>query len=89
MAATRTASSTDGATSVAELDHAEARQRARGGREVAADLLRSAYQSGQQTKDQVQRDMRTGKQRAEQQVESRDRNGQTTAGSRGAGSTRA
>src|SRR5919112_3681770 len=60
-----------------------------GGREVAGDLLRSAYATGQQNKDQVQQDMRTGKQRAEQQVDSRDRNGQTTAGSRGAGSTRA
>ena len=60
-----------------------------GGREVAADLLRSAYQSGQQNKDQVQRDMRTGKQRAEQHADSRERNGQTTAGSPGQGSTRA
>jgi hypothetical protein len=55
-----------------------------GGREVAADLLRSAYDSGQQNKDQVQRDMRTGKQRAEQQVESRDRNGETAAGAHSA-----
>jgi hypothetical protein len=60
-----------------------------GGREVAADLLRSAYESGQQNKDQVQRDMRTGKQRAEQQVESRDRNGPAAAGTPGTGSTRA
>src|SRR3954466_11184884 len=56
-----------------------------GGREVAADLLRSAYESGQQSKDQVERDVRTGKQRAEQHADSRDRNGQTTAGSRGPG----
>jgi hypothetical protein len=36
-----------------------------GGREVAADLLRSAYDSGQQNKDQVKRDMQQGKQRAD------------------------
>ena len=36
-----------------------------GGREVAADLLRSAYDSGQQNKGQVKRDMQQGKQRAE------------------------
>jgi small-conductance mechanosensitive channel len=36
-----------------------------GGREVAADLLRTAYDSGQQNKDQVKRDMEQGKQRAE------------------------
>jgi mechanosensitive ion channel-like protein len=36
-----------------------------GGREVAADLLRSAYDSGQQNKDQVRRDMQQGRQRAE------------------------
>ena len=60
-----------------------------GGREVAADLLRSAYDNGQQHKDQIRRDMQQGKQRAEQHAESRDRNGQTTAGSRGPGSARA
>src|SRR3954468_16479616 len=60
-----------------------------GGREVAADLLRSAYESGQQSKEQVERDVRTGKQRAQQHADSRDRNGQTTAGSRGPGSARA
>ena len=37
-----------------------------GGREVAADLLRSAYDSGQQNAGQVKRDMQAGKQRAEQ-----------------------
>src|SRR3954469_12911119 len=36
-----------------------------GGREVAADLLRTAYDSGQQNKDQVTRDMEQGKHRAE------------------------
>ena len=36
-----------------------------GGREVAGDLLRNAYDSGQQNKDQVKRDMQQGKQRAE------------------------
>jgi hypothetical protein len=37
-----------------------------GGREVAGDLLRNAYDSGQQNKDQVKRDVQQGKQRAEQ-----------------------
>jgi hypothetical protein len=36
-----------------------------GGREVAADLLRTAYDSGQQNADQVKRDMQQGKHRAE------------------------
>ena len=56
-----------------------------GGREVAAELLRGAYDSGQQNKDQVQRDLQQGKQRAEQHAESHG-NGQTTAGSRAPGS---
>jgi hypothetical protein len=37
-----------------------------GGREVAGDLLRNAYDSGQQSKDQVKRDVQQGRQRAEQ-----------------------
>jgi hypothetical protein len=37
-----------------------------GGREVAGDLLRTAYDSGQQSKDQVKRDMQQGRHRAEQ-----------------------
>ena len=37
-----------------------------GGREVAGDLLRNAYDSGQQNKDQVKRDVQQGRQRAEQ-----------------------
>jgi len=53
-----------------------------GGREVAADLLRSAYDSGQQNTDQIQRDMQQGKQRAEQHAASHDANGQATAGAR-------
>ena len=35
-----------------------------GGREVAGDLLRNAYDSGQQNKDQVKRDVQQGRQRA-------------------------
>ena len=58
-----------------------------GGREVAADLLRSAYDSGQQNKGQVKRDMQQGKQRAEQHAASHG-NGPTT-GSRAAGSSAA
>jgi hypothetical protein len=60
-----------------------------GGREVAADLLRSAYDSGQQSKDQVKQDMRVGRQRAQQHADSRDSDGQTIAGSPSAGSARA
>jgi hypothetical protein len=39
-----------------------------GGREVAADLLRNAYDAGQQNAGQVKRDMQVGKQRAEDQA---------------------
>jgi putative Mn2+ efflux pump MntP len=39
-----------------------------GGREVAADLLRNAYDAGQQNASQVKRDMQLGKQRAEHQA---------------------
>jgi hypothetical protein len=45
-----------------------------GGREVAGYLLRNAYDSGQQNKDQVKRDVQQGKQRAEQKADQhRDR----------------
>jgi hypothetical protein len=60
-----------------------------GGREVAAELLRGAYQSGQQNKDQVARDMQQGRQRAEQHADAHDRNGPATAGSRAPDSGRA
>jgi hypothetical protein len=40
-----------------------------GGREVAGDLLRNAYDSGQRNKDQVKRDVQQGKQRAEQKAD--------------------
>src|SRR5829696_4734793 len=43
-----------------------------GGREVAGDLLRNAYHSGQQNKDQVKRDVQQGKQRAQQHAASHD-----------------
>ena len=39
-----------------------------GGREVAAEMLRNAYQKGQEQKGQVKRDMETGKQRAQDQA---------------------
>jgi hypothetical protein len=58
-----------------------------GGREVAADLLRSAYDSGQQNAGQVKRDMQAGKQRAEQTADrhqDRIENG-ANAGSRPSG----
>jgi hypothetical protein len=37
-----------------------------GGREVAAELLRGAYQKGQEQKDQVKADLQTGQERARQ-----------------------
>jgi hypothetical protein len=58
-----------------------------GGREVAADLLRNAYDAGQQNAGQVKRDMQAGKQRAEQTAdrhEGRIDNG-ADAGSRPSG----
>ncbi len=36
-----------------------------GGRDVAAEMLRSAYDTGQQNKDQVKRDVQQGRERAE------------------------
>ena len=41
-----------------------------GGRDVAANLLSSAYDKGQENKDQVKQDMQVGKQRAQQHAES-------------------
>jgi hypothetical protein len=41
-----------------------------GGREVAAEMLRNAYQKGQQQKGQVKADMQKGKQRAQDQAQS-------------------
>ena len=40
-----------------------------GGRDVAARLLESAYESGQSAKDQAKQDAQTGKRRAQQQLE--------------------
>src|SRR3712207_6349909 len=40
-----------------------------GGRDVASQLLSSAYDSGQQNKDQVKRDMQQGKDRAQDQAQ--------------------
>ena len=59
-----------------------------GGREVAADLLGSAYDSGRQNKDQARRDMRQGRQRAEQEAEARTArvDSNSDAGARAAGS---
>ena len=41
-----------------------------GGREVAAELLRGAYQKGQEQKGQVKADMQQGKERAQDQAQS-------------------
>jgi hypothetical protein len=59
-----------------------------GGREVAADLLGNAYDSGRQNKDQARRDMRQGRQRAEQEAEARNArvDSNSDAGARAAGS---
>ena len=40
-----------------------------GGRDVAADMWRNAYDSGQRNADQVRRDARVGRERAQQQAE--------------------
>lgn len=40
-----------------------------GGRDVAARMLEDAYQSGQEHKDEVKRDLRTGRDRAETQTD--------------------
>ncbi len=40
-----------------------------GGRDVAAQLLSQAYDSGQRNKGQVKQDMQTGKDRGQQQAE--------------------
>jgi hypothetical protein len=53
-----------------------------GGREVAAELLRGAYDSGQQNQRQIKRDMQQGKQRAEQAA---DRHGDRVANGANAG----
>jgi hypothetical protein len=60
-----------------------------GGREVAADLLASAYGSGRENKDQIRRDVQHGRQRAEQHADSATANGEANAGSRVIGSNRA
>jgi hypothetical protein len=39
-----------------------------GGRDVAATILRNAYDSGLETKEQVKRDLQVGKQRAKRQA---------------------
>jgi Conserved TM helix len=39
-----------------------------GGREVAAEMLRGAYQKGQDQKDQVKRDLETGRERAKDEA---------------------
>jgi hypothetical protein len=41
-----------------------------GGRDVAREMLQSAYRSGQQNRQQVEQDLQTGKQRGEQQARS-------------------
>ncbi len=48
---------------------------------VAADMLRSAYDTGQQNKGQVKRDMQQGRERAEEKA------GQAKAQSTSTGST--
>jgi hypothetical protein len=40
-----------------------------GGREVAAEMLRGAYEKGQEQKGQVKADMQMGKERVQEQVQ--------------------
>ena len=54
-----------------------------GGRDVAADMLHNAYGSARDNKDQVKKDMRTGRDRAQAQTERvTEGNSQGTAGAR-------
>jgi small-conductance mechanosensitive channel len=50
-----------------------------GGREVAAEMLRNAYQKGQEQKGQVKADMQKGKERAQDQAASMSSDGTTGA----------
>jgi Conserved TM helix len=60
-----------------------------GGREVAADLLGSAYDSGQKNKAQVRRDMSQGQQRAQRAADERTArlDTESNSGSRAAGTS--
>ena len=48
-----------------------------GGREVAADLLRSAVDAGQENKEQVKQDARIARDRGEQQAQQTQSQAQT------------
>ena len=50
-----------------------------GGREVAAEMLRNAYQKGQEQKGQVKADMEKGKERAQEQADRVRSDGKTGA----------
>jgi small-conductance mechanosensitive channel len=50
-----------------------------GGREVAAEMLRGAYQKGQEQKGQVKADLEQGKERAQEQASRARQDGQTGA----------
>ena len=58
-----------------------------GGREVAAQMLRGAYEKGQEQSDQVRRDMQQGKQRAQRDLDQAKEKAQDTEGGSGSGST--
>jgi small-conductance mechanosensitive channel len=53
-----------------------------GGREVAAEMLRGAYQKGQEQKGQVKADMQQGKERAKEQAGSVTSEGNSSSGAR-------
>jgi hypothetical protein len=56
-----------------------------GGRDVAARMLEGAYQKGQENKDQMRRDLQTGKERAREQMEqAKDQLQQPSPGQAGA-----
>ena len=60
-----------------------------GGRDVAAEMLRGAYQKGQENRDQVRQDMQQGKERAKEEIskarEATEGAGSPAPGSRAAG----
>jgi hypothetical protein len=59
-----------------------------GGRAVAADMLDTAYREGRERKDEAKRDVRTGRDRAQQQMPGSSGPGSSGPGSSGPGSSR-
>jgi hypothetical protein len=51
-----------------------------GGREIAADVLRNAYSSGQDNRDQIEQDLKTGRYRAQAQAQQLEGNARPAGG---------